>query len=62
MIVGGILVGASGTILTVLMCNAMNRSLVNVLIGGFGGSSSGSTLLLSFLAVALSAASVLLNA
>ncbi|MCB0568888.1 MAG: NAD(P)(+) transhydrogenase (Re/Si-specific) subunit beta [Phaeodactylibacter sp.] len=37
MLVGGILVGASGTILTVLMCNAMNRSLLNVLIGGFGG-------------------------
>ncbi len=37
MLVGGILVGASGTILTVLMCNAMNRSLFNVLIGGFGG-------------------------
>ncbi len=40
MLVGGILVGASGTILTVLMCEAMNRSLTNVLIGGFGGSSS----------------------
>ncbi len=38
MLVGGILVGASGTILTILMCNAMNRSLVNVLIGGFGSS------------------------
>jgi NAD(P) transhydrogenase subunit beta len=37
MLVGGILVGASGTILTVLMCQAMNRSLLNVLIGGFGG-------------------------
>lgn len=36
MIVGGILVGAAGTILTVLMCDAMNRSLLNVLIGGFG--------------------------
>lgn len=38
MIVGGILVGASGTILTVLMCKAMNRSLFNVIIGGFSGS------------------------
>lgn len=37
MLVGGILVGASGTILTVLMCEAMNRSLMNVLLGGFGG-------------------------
>lgn len=35
---GGILVGAAGTILTVLMCKAMNRSLLNVLIGSFGGS------------------------
>ncbi len=44
MIVGGIIVGAAGTILTVLMCNAMNRSLFNVVIGGFSssGKSSGS--------------------
>ncbi len=41
MIVGGILVGASGTILTVLMCEAMNRSLFNVLIGGFSASGGG---------------------
>ena len=40
MLVGGILVGASGTILTVLMCEAMNRSLLNVLVGGFGGGGS----------------------
>ena len=38
MVTGGILVGASGTILTVLMCQAMNRSLFNVVIGGFGTS------------------------
>jgi NAD(P) transhydrogenase subunit beta len=37
MITGGILVGSAGTILTVLMCKAMNRSLANVLIGSFGG-------------------------
>ena len=38
MLTGGILVGAAGTLLTVLMCKAMNRSLLNVLIGSFGGS------------------------
>ncbi|MGB0862318.1 MAG: NAD(P)(+) transhydrogenase (Re/Si-specific) subunit beta [Saprospiraceae bacterium] len=40
MIVGGILVGAAGTILTVMMCDAMNRSLLNVIIGDFGASSA----------------------
>jgi len=38
MLTGGILVGAAGTLLTILMCRAMNRSLINVLIGSFGGS------------------------
>jgi NAD(P) transhydrogenase subunit beta len=37
MLVGGILVGSAGTLLTMVMCKAMNRSLINVLIGNFGG-------------------------
>lgn len=41
MLTGGILVGAAGTLLTILMCKAMNRSLANVLIGSFGGSKTG---------------------
>jgi NAD(P) transhydrogenase subunit beta len=42
MLTGGILVGAAGTLLTILMCKAMNRSLANVLIGSFGGAKAGS--------------------
>jgi len=41
MLTGGILVGAAGTLLTILMCKAMNRSLTNVLLGSFGTSSKG---------------------
>jgi NAD(P) transhydrogenase subunit beta len=42
MLTGGILVGSAGTILTILMCKAMNRSLMNVIIGSFGGAAAGS--------------------
>jgi NAD(P) transhydrogenase subunit beta len=37
LIVAGMIVGASGTILTNLMATAMNRSIANIVAGGFGG-------------------------
>ena len=63
MLTGGILVGSSGTILTILMCKAMNRSLLNVISGAFGGSAAGAgqTGDKTVKEISLSDAAVLLN-
>ena len=41
MVIAGTLVGSSGTLLTLLMCKAMNRPVTNVLFGAFGSNGNG---------------------
>ena len=43
LVISGAFVGCSGIILTLVMCNAMNRSIANVLIGGFGDTGGSQT-------------------
>lgn len=63
MLTGGILVGSAGTLLTIVMCKAMNRPLSNVIFGAFGSASAsaGTDVKGSIKDISVSDAAVLLN-
>ena len=65
MLTGGILVGSAGTILTLVMCKAMNRPLYNVIFGAFGESAiaegSSSNILGSIKDIRISDLAILMN-
>ena len=65
MLTGGILVGSAGTLLTIVMCKAMNRPLWNVIFGAFGegaaATGSGNSALGSIKDISVTDAAVLIN-
>lgn len=64
MLTGGILVGSAGTLLTIVMCKAMNRPLFNVIFGAFGegaATGTGATTTGSIKDISVSDSAVLLN-
>ena len=65
MLTGGILVGSAGTLLTIVMCKAMNRPLWNVIFGAFGETSAAaagsSNMKGSIKDISISDAAVLMN-
>lgn len=64
MLTGGILVGSAGTLLTIVMCKAMNRSLTSVIFGAFGSETAaqeGKTTTGSIKDISISDTAVLMN-